>query len=456
MANSARSKRTRCDRDRGIVPLLRWLSLIIAQSRNTEEVLATILDACSEELNYLYPSVALLNVSGSRLVGRLISSSDTWERVRQVTRGVGVPLDGFLGLRGERRATRRAGQPGEVPPDALCYQLETTENLVVQVFLDGTPAITTSLYDLLCPQLEAEAAAAVQQALGITSIAVLPLTARGRRVGVLTVASDSEQSVGAFDIPALEILAGQAAMVIENSRLYQELLSREQQVSALLKVTIDAQEEERERICLEIHDRVAQTLAPAFQYLQTLDSRPELPDALRANVRKASMLVRNAIREAREVIASLRPAALDTLGLVATLRHEIDDLRTQMGWQVDFEADEVRFPKAVETALYRILHEALSNVTKHAHANRVTVRVKQEQARAVAVIQDNGVGFDVQAWERQLWRKSVGLLSMRKRAELLQGSFDVMSSPGEGTVVRVEVPLLAQENPQDDSSDQVR
>jgi len=119
--------------------------------------------------------------------------------------------------------------------------------------------------------------------------------------------------------------------------------------------------------------------------------------------------------------------------------------REQTGVAITFDADPARFPKPVETALYRIIHEAVHNVIKHAQAGQVLVRVKQDRQHLVVEVQDNGVGFDPAALEQPGRRKGVGLLSMRKRAELLQGSFALTSSPGTGTRVRVQVPLLAPE-----------
>lgn len=233
------------------------------------------------------------------------------------------------------------------------------------------------------------------------------------------------------------------ALAVENARLDREVQEREQQVGLLLRQIIDAQEAERERISMEIHDGVAQTLAAAFGHLQALESRPGLDGAARVSMAQAGWLVRHAIREAREVVAGLRPATLDALGLVATLRQELEDLRERSGLEVELDTDAVRLPKPVETALYRIVHEALTNVVKHAHASRVVVRVAQSTFVLFAEIQDDGAGFDLSAPEPQPLHKGVGLLSMRKRAESLHASFGVRSAPGEGTSVRVVVPIFS-------------
>ncbi|MBI2863110.1 MAG: GAF domain-containing sensor histidine kinase [Chloroflexi bacterium] len=422
---------------------LRQATAVVTQTRDLDEAFSLVLDACSAALGFLYPSIVLLDVHESRLVGRLVSSPDTRESIHRAGGKLKVPIDGILGPRRSRRSIQRlaAGQIN-VPADAVAYHLTMVENLVVRAFRQQSPCLASRYFDLVRPYLTEKYADLIQKALGTESFAVLPLVTGERCFGVLVVASPPGRSFGASDEAALGLFAAQTALAVENARLQRDLSDREQQVSFLLKATIDAQEEERERICMEIHDGVAQTLAPAFHYLQTLD-KPELPEAVRTSVRKAGGLVRTAIREAREVIASLRPASLDTLGLVATLRYEMGELRDQANWQLEFDADQVRFPKAVETALYRVVREAVNNVTKHARATKVAIHIKQADDRIVVEIQDNGVGFDFAAVELDVHRKGVGLPSMRKRAELLSGRFYVTSRPGRGTLIHVEVPLLA-------------
>ena len=413
----------------------------VTSASGLDEVLVDVLDGCSEWPGPLYPSIALLHAQGDLLMGRVVSPPHVREAIRRASKSAGIPLDSFFGQRGERRAIPRNTKRAGIPPDALSYELDATDNLVVQVFRKRSALITSHYHDLVWPRLQGSTTAVAKQALGIQWMCVLPLTVEARCLGVLAVAFGPGERDAESDVPSLELFAGQAALAIEMDCLHRELRDREQQVSLLLKATIDAQEEERERICLEIHDGVAQRLAAAFHHLQTLDVGTGLPSELRSSIARAGMLVRDASREAREIIATLRPAALDALGLVATLRYEVEDLQRQVGWQVDFQADDVRFPKAVETALYRIAHEAVSNVTKHARASRVAVRVKQEQGHIAVEVEDNGVGFDFTALSSRLNRKGVGLLSMRKRTELLQGSIQITSNPGSGTRVQVVVPL---------------
>jgi len=217
-----------------------------------------------------------------------------------------------------------------------------------------------------------------------------------------------------------------------------EIKQAEEQMRGLIRDTLNAQEAERERICLEVHDGVAQTLASAFQYLQTLESASLDGSNAKQLLLRASALVRQAIQESREVINSLQPATLRDLGLVATLRQEMRQLEQEMRWRVDFKADVIRLPNDVETGLYRIMREAITNVRKHAETKRLGIRITSTNDQVKVEVRDWGIGFnyDPQAIGR---RKGTGLISMRKRAELLQGTCDIESTPGQGTTVRVEI-----------------
>ena len=162
----------------------------------------------------------------------------------------------------------------------------------------------------------------------------------------------------------------------------------------LLEATINGQEEERERIRLDIHDGICQTLATAFHYLDMVEL--ESDDSLEQleRLQRGRELVRQGIRQAREIVASLRPARLDALGLVSALRYDVRDLGERTGMQALFEADAVHLTGSVETALYRVIHEALNNVAKHSQATRVCVALHRENERLVVTVEDNGIGFN--------------------------------------------------------------
>lgn len=241
-------------------------------------------------------------------------------------------------------------------------------------------------------------------------------------------------------LPLLEHLAELAGAFLENAALQASLRNREEQLCHLVKNTLRSQETEREHICFEVHDGVCQSLVSAFQYLQTLET--DIPESIsgRQLLFKARTLVKQAIQESREIINSLQPATLKDLGLIATLRQEMQQLEQETGWLVEFKADAIRLPVDVETGLYRIIHEAIVNVKKHAHTTRLRVAITYSLARLNIEVKDWGIGFDHN--QRQVsGRRGIGLLSMCKRAELLQGTCNIQSERGEGTTVRVEIPV---------------
>jgi signal transduction histidine kinase len=227
---------------------------------------------------------------------------------------------------------------------------------------------------------------------------------------------------------------------LEIESLERELREKEAQVRELIRDTLDAQEAERERICLEVHDGVTQTLASAFQYLQALETTSLEGTSARQLLLRASALVKQAIQESREVINSLQPATLRDLGLVTTLRHEMRQLEQETRWKIDFKADAIRLPQDVETGLYRIIHEAITNTRKHADTKRLRVRITLVAEQVKVEVRDWGVGFNYNPQDMSR-RRGTGLLSMRKRAELLQGACDIQSTPGEGTTIRIEIPF---------------
>jgi len=227
---------------------------------------------------------------------------------------------------------------------------------------------------------------------------------------------------------------------LEIESLQKELREKEAQVRELIRDTLDAQEAERERICLEVHDGVTQTLASVFQYLQTLESSVLEGAHAKQLLIKASGLVKQAIQESREVINSLQPATLRDLGLVATLRQEIRQMEQETRWKIDFKGDAVRLPQDIETGLYRIIREAITNARKHADTKHLRIRITSADDQVKVEVRDWGVGFNYNPQDMSR-RRDTGLFSMRKRAELLQGTCNIQSTTGRGTVVSVEIPF---------------
>jgi PAS domain S-box-containing protein len=270
----------------------------------------------------------------------------------------------------------------------------------------------------------------------------LPLLVQDRLIGVLEAyGPDALADEGA---ETLYSLASQAASALENARLYTELAERETQLRELVGKLITAQEEERRRVAYDVHDGLAQTAAAAHQHLQAYarhhspaskDGREELDEALD--------LVRDVVGEARQVIYDLRPTVLDDFGLAAAVRLQVGTLRSE-GLEVCLEetlGDE-RLPPEVETTLFRISQEALTNIRKHARPSSVRVVLDRPGNAVRLLIGDDGCGFRLdRAKGRNGTGKRVGLSGMRERVSLLGGRFELHSEPGVGTTIEAEVEL---------------
>src|SRR5215208_4111897 len=272
----------------------------------------------------------------------------------------------------------------------------------------------------------------------------LPLLVRDRLIGVLE-AYGPEALMERQNEETLISLANQGASALENARLYADLAERENRLQDLIRKLITAQEEERRKVSYEVHDGLAQTAAGAHQLLQAF-SRQHPPDSDkgRADLARVLQLVQQTVGEARYVIADLRPTALDDLGLGAAVRLQVEKIRDQ-GSQVDYEealGDE-RLPAEVETALFRVTQEALTNVSKHAPSARVKITLQLLNDGVRLHVRDWGPGFDPEeATEGGGPGERLGLSSMRERVALLGGHLEVHSQPGEGTEVVAEIPLV--------------
>ena len=245
----------------------------------------------------------------------------------------------------------------------------------------------------------------------------------------------------------LELTADLIGYVIENATLRRKLQETKELLRNANNISIEIQERERERIILEVHDGIAQTLASAFQHLQTVDSMGGFGEEhSRQFFVRALGLIRQAIQETRGVINSITPATLDTLGLMTTLRQELKQFKRETGCQVNLrQATWPNLPRHTEFTIYRIIHEAVNNVRKHAKSPKLEVELSQEQKRLVIRVKDWGIGFIADEQESSSSKRCMGLLSMRRRAEFLGGTFKVNSSLGTGTEILVEIPWLTEE-----------
>ncbi|HKH38430.1 MAG TPA: PAS domain S-box protein, partial [Rubrobacter sp.] len=245
----------------------------------------------------------------------------------------------------------------------------------------------------------------------------LPLLVRGRLIGVLEAYGPEALMERQYE-ETLISLANQGASALENARLYAELTERENRLQDLLRKLITAQEEERRKVSYEVHDGLAQTAAGAHQLLQAF-ARQHPPDSEkgRKDLSRVLQLVQQTVGEARYVIADLRPTALDDFGLAAAVRLQVEKISAQ-GSKVDYEealGDE-RLPPEVETALFRVAQEALTNVHKHAPSARVRITLQRLNDSVRLQVRDWGPGFNPERiTDGGGPGERLGLSSMRER-----------------------------------------
>ncbi|MGI8909830.1 MAG: PAS domain S-box protein [Rubrobacteraceae bacterium] len=270
----------------------------------------------------------------------------------------------------------------------------------------------------------------------------LTLVVRDRIVGVLE-AYGPRTLMDRSNMEILGSLSVQAASALENARLYAELAERERQLKDLVGRLITAQEEERRHVAYEVHDGLAQIAVAAYQHLQAFVARhPSETPGENEMLDRSIELIRQTVEEARRVIADLRPTALDDFGLATAVRLQVEALRDE-GWRIEYRSEigDERLPMEMETALYRVAQEALTNVRKHAQTTLVHIELERLDDAIRLRVRDQGKGFDPAVSSNGGPGERVGLSSMRERVELVDGTLKIDSQEGAGSCVTALVPL---------------
>jgi signal transduction histidine kinase len=266
---------------------------------------------------------------------------------------------------------------------------------------------------------------------GATTGLFVPLLARDEAIGVV-IAHDKlglDPRFGDADLRLAEQFATRAATAVD--------LSRRVARDALRRV-VSGQELERRRLARELHDETGQALTSILLGLKAVEDA-ESPAAMRAAVPELRELVVATLQDVRRLAVELRPTALDDFGLAAALERLVQTFGEATGISAHVEASlhDERLPSEVETTLYRIVQESLTNVVKHAGARNVSIVVMRRHRTATAIVEDDGQGFDPAG----VGEGGIGLVGMRERVALLDGRLEIESSPTAGTTVVAEVPL---------------
>ena len=286
----------------------------------------------------------------------------------------------------------------------------------------------------------------------------MPLAVGGRTIGSLVLCTLYDATpLTLRDAALARAIADQLSIAIENATLYAEVQQSGKVRGELLHRVVSAQEAERQRIARELHDGTGQTLtALGLGLAAAADRLDGDPEGVRRQLADMKTMNAQVLQEVHNVIADLRPSILDNLGLLPALRGHIRTFEQRTGIQAQLltQGKSARLKPDIETTVFRIVQEALTNVVRHAGAGSVLVQVVFGESDVRLSVDDDGRGFDVSAALAAAdGRAAWGLLGIQERASLVGGTAEIDSRPGQGTTVRVAIPEPYKRDRSADSAD---
>lgn len=404
------------DEDEELVSLLAAQAAVAIENARLYESATT----WSRQLETLHETVR--SVVDETDVGRLLSL--VCERLRELTRSrlVLAALPSADGS--ELQVVAAAGDDAELASGLLGRRIDGAQSKLGRVLERQQSSRVDSLLD------DPDVDQSETRTMGARTGLYVPLVARGRGLGVIAV-HDKLTGTGRFtdgDLRLVEIFAGRAAVAVALS----ERVARD-----TVRRVVAAQEAERRRLALELHDETGQALTSILLGLKAIGGAKTKEEAESAEADVRTLVVQ-ALQDVRALAVELRPSALDDFGLGPALERLAQTFAERSGVAASVEASlEERLPSEVETTLYRVVQEALSNIVKHAGATHVSVIVARRERSVVAIIEDDGVGFAPDGVRED----ALGLLGMRERLALVGGTLEIESADGTGTTVAAQVPV---------------
>ncbi|HDZ90466.1 MAG TPA: sensor histidine kinase, partial [Deltaproteobacteria bacterium] len=269
------------------------------------------------------------------------------------------------------------------------------------------------------------------------------ITAKNRASGFLAFVVPPERDLTTGqDYHLLGSLGNFLGGAIENARLLQAVRENREDLKRLTARLFHSQEEERRRIARELHDEAGQALTGIGFTLETIEKGLAAGDrGVSRLISEAKKQINRTYQEVRRMSYSLHPALLTDLGLEPALESYLSSVSRSTGLDIDFRmvGFEDRVDPGIETVLYRLSQEALTNTLRHARAEHFRLSIIKGFPKIIFLAEDDGVGFVTGQFDQP--RHGLGLLSMKERAAMLGGDFSLRSSPREGTRIRIEIPV---------------
>lgn len=269
----------------------------------------------------------------------------------------------------------------------------------------------------------------------------IPIQARDRTFGVINMACPQETEISHEDFDLLVALGRQVSEIIANAWLHQRLVEKESARQLLLHALVSAQETERTRLARELHDEAGQSLTSLLFRLKALENKA--PDGeLQGDLGAVSQSVSKAIDQIREISYRFRPPALDEFGIEVALHTLLEEMTRDSSLEshanIDMSGEQL--PMELQTSIYRIAQEALTNVLRHARATKVSLNLMREDRALSLCVVDDGIGFDPRQLRNENSTKRLGLLGIQERVEMLGGTCEIRSAPGAGTSLEIQIP----------------
>lgn len=388
-------------------------------ARQFAETLSTAAQALSQNLNLEYVINALLD----HMYTILPSDSACVKLLENEV----YPI--IHTLRGYKKWADHADIPtvpigGDIITSSVIRRLETTrKSLVIPNSVAGPAPTPRSPANVMC----------------IHSWLIMPIIASDKLIGWVELGETEGVVFNPEHIRRAEALVFQAAVALQNARLFEQVQSSRERMQSLAHKLVKIQENERYHIARELHDEAGQALSSLKISFRLLEQELDCPQSVRQKLVEMKGTTDSVLEELHRLAMDLRPATLDHLGLVAALEQHINNLNVEK-LSLQFKAvgfERVRLIQDVETSLYRIVQEALTNVIRHARARTVGILLERVHDRVRLFVEDDGVGFSLDTIEQ---KDRLGLVGIRERAEMLGGRLTIESGPGKGTSIIVEVP----------------